>query len=95
MLPPGFDPQPTLTGDSLLLRPLAVNDFDNLHIAASNPAIWAGHPAKDRYLREVFEPYFQALLQSAATCTGPTEQRLHRFHLSEQRLLGWPDQLPT
>lgn len=67
MLPPGFDAQPTLTGAALTLRPLAAADLDNLHTAANHPDIWAGHPAKDRYKREVFESYFQALLNSAAT----------------------------
>lgn len=64
---PKFDPQPGLTDGMLTLRPLWAADRDDLHSAASDPAIWAGHPAKDRHLRTVFDPYFDALLASAST----------------------------
>lgn len=60
----GFDPQPILTSDALQLRPLMSADFDSLYSAASDPKIWAGHPAKDRYKRDVFARYFQFLLES-------------------------------
>ncbi|WP_315809740.1 GNAT family N-acetyltransferase [Pseudomonas sp. C9-3] len=59
-----FDDQPTLLGDSLQLRPLRGEDFDALYDAANSPETWAGHPAKDRYRREVFEPYFQFLVNA-------------------------------
>lgn len=59
-----FDDQPTLLGDSLQLRPLRSEDFDALYGAANSPETWAGHPAKDRYRREVFEPYFQFLVNA-------------------------------
>lgn len=64
---PDFDPQPTLTDAILTLRPLQADDRDNLHQAASDPAIWAGHPAKERHLRAVFDPYFDVLLASVST----------------------------
>jgi len=67
MVEAAFDAQPTLTGDALLLRPLAAQDFDGLYAAASDPGIWAGHPVTDRYKRPVFQGYFQALLDSGAT----------------------------
>lgn len=35
--------------------------------AASDPLIWAGHPATERYLPEVFGPYFAQLLASRGT----------------------------
>ena len=57
-----FNAQPTLVGDSLLLRPLIENDFEGLYEAANDPEIWAGHPVKDRYKREVFESYFRFLI---------------------------------
>lgn len=57
-----FDCQPTLSGPTLRLEPLAGNDSEGLFQAASDPLIWAGHPATDRYKREVFESYFAALL---------------------------------
>ncbi|MFK7838279.1 MAG: GNAT family N-acetyltransferase [Sulfitobacter sp.] len=64
---PDFDPQPTLENDHLTLRPLAPNDLDPLHHVASDPAIWAGHPARNRHERAVFEPYFNMLLATQAT----------------------------
>ncbi len=63
----GFDFQPELAGETLALRPLAAGDFDGLYAAASDPAVWAGHPVKDRHRREVFEPYFAFLLASGGT----------------------------
>ncbi|WP_152223762.1 GNAT family N-acetyltransferase [Pseudomonas sp. SCB32] len=59
-----FDDQPTLIGEILQLRPLRADDLDALHAAASDPRTWAGHPATERYRREVFEPYFQFLVQA-------------------------------
>ncbi|MEP9372322.1 GNAT family N-acetyltransferase [Mesorhizobium sp. KR1-2] len=64
---PDFDFQPELVGDTLRLRPLKHDDFAGLYSAASHPQIWAGHPAKDRHKKEVFEPYFLFLLESGTT----------------------------
>ncbi|MEO1138276.1 MAG: GNAT family N-acetyltransferase [Pseudomonadota bacterium] len=62
-----FDDQPVLEGDTLLLRPLVSGDLQPLFDAASDPVIWAGHPARDRYKRAVFEPYFHTLLDLGGT----------------------------
>ena len=62
-----FDPQPMLVGKSLLLRPLYFNDLPGLYEAASDPETWAGHPVKDRFKREIFEPYFHFLFDSGTT----------------------------
>lgn len=59
-----FDDQPTLLGATLHLRPLHTDDFEALYAAANSPETWAGHPAKDRYRREVFEPYFRFLAKA-------------------------------
>jgi RimJ/RimL family protein N-acetyltransferase len=58
--------QPELNGPMLYLRPLHAGDFEQQYAAASDPAIWAGHPVKDRYKLEVFRGYFDAQLASAA-----------------------------
>jgi RimJ/RimL family protein N-acetyltransferase len=63
---PNFNPQPKLSDGHLTLRPLQAEDRDNLHQAASDPVIWEGHPAKDRHLRAVFDPYFDVLLASTS-----------------------------
>jgi RimJ/RimL family protein N-acetyltransferase len=62
-----FDPQPQLSSATLELRPLRQDDLEGLYLAASAPEVWVGHPSKDRYRRETFEPYAQALLDSGTT----------------------------
>lgn len=62
-----FNFQPVLRDETLLLRPLQADDRDALTKAASDPLIWAGHPAKTRHRPEVFAPYFDLLLKSEAT----------------------------
>jgi len=59
-----FDLQPTLTGDLLQLRPLLLDDFDELYRAASDPLIWAQHPEPTRHEREVFQRYFDSAIES-------------------------------
>lgn len=62
-----FNFQPVLRDETLHLRPLQADDRDALTKAASDPLIWAGHPAKTRHRPEVFAPYFDLLLKSEAT----------------------------
>jgi RimJ/RimL family protein N-acetyltransferase len=59
-----FDLQPTLVGERICLRPLALDDFDPLFAAASDPLIWVQHPESDRYKREIFQTYFDGAMQS-------------------------------
>lgn len=66
VFPSDFDPQPSLTGPGLVLHPLREADRDPLTVAAADPLIWAGHPARDRHDRAVFDPYFSMLLSSGA-----------------------------
>lgn len=56
--------QPTLTGPTTRVRPLAKTDWEGLFAAASDPAIWAQHPATNRYQEEIFRDYFNAALAS-------------------------------
>jgi hypothetical protein len=64
---PAFDLAPELTGETLHLRPLRQDDFEALHAAASDPATWAGHPARNRHERDVFRGYFDFLLAGGGT----------------------------
>ncbi len=64
--PAGFDPQPTLRESGLTLSPLSEDDRTGLTKAASDPLIWRGHPARNRYETEVFAPYFDMLLTSGS-----------------------------
>jgi RimJ/RimL family protein N-acetyltransferase len=56
-----------LQGPTLTLTPLQEADRAGLRAAASDPQIWAGHPAKTRHLPEVFVPYFDTLLSAGGT----------------------------
>lgn len=67
MIGRGFDAQPNLSSSLLALRPLKQDDLEGLYAAAAHPEIWAGHPAKDRYKRDVFEKYFAFLLSTQST----------------------------
>lgn len=64
--PSDFNPQPSLQGSDINLSPLREEDRDRLAEAASDPEIWAGHPAQNRYSRVVFDPYFNLLLSSGS-----------------------------
>jgi RimJ/RimL family protein N-acetyltransferase len=58
--------QPTLQGETVLVRPLVQDDFELLFQAASDPLIWEQHSARDRYQRGPFEKFFK----SALDCGG-------------------------
>ena len=59
-----FDIQPVLSGVCVTLRPLLARDCDALYAVASDPEIWAMHPFRDRYKREVFEGFFADAMAS-------------------------------
>ena len=58
------DLQPTLVGDSLLLRPLTEDDWEGMYAVASDPLLWEVHPAWDRYKEPVFREYFAGAMAS-------------------------------
>lgn len=62
-----FNTQPELIGKEIKLRPMVAADFEPLFAAASDPETWAGHPAKTRYQRDVFQGYFDMLLELGGT----------------------------
>jgi RimJ/RimL family protein N-acetyltransferase len=64
-----FALQPTLRGERIELRPLALDDFDALHAAASDPLIWEQHPEPDRHKRDVFQRYFDGGMASRGALT--------------------------
>ena len=61
-----FELQPTLTGDRVLIRPIEASDWNAMFAAASDPAIWAQHPASDRYTESAFREYFDGALASGS-----------------------------
>lgn len=64
-----FDAQPVLDCERFHLEPLQRGSFENLYAAAADPAIWAGHPSRDRYKRSVFSRYFEFLLETRRALT--------------------------
>ena len=94
----GFELQPHLSGDLLELRPLRPEDWDALFAAASDPLIWAQHPASDRYKEEVFREFFREALASGgafAIIDRQTERiigssRYFGFDAAEKKIeIGW------
>ncbi len=61
-MPPDF--QPTLIGDTIIIRPLRPDDWAPMFAAASDPAIWELHPARKRYTEPVFRQFFDVGLAS-------------------------------
>jgi RimJ/RimL family protein N-acetyltransferase len=59
----GFDPQPTLAGELLLVRPLQADDFGALYRVASDQLLWEQHP-DERWRENVFRAYFDEQLAS-------------------------------
>lgn len=59
-----LNPIRTLENDIIRLEPLRESDFERLYDVASDPEIWAGHPSRDRYKREVFIRFFQGAIES-------------------------------
>jgi len=59
-----FDLQPNLKGELIELRPLTLDDWDDLFAVASDPLIWEQHPEDNRYKEDVFKVFFGEALES-------------------------------
>jgi RimJ/RimL family protein N-acetyltransferase len=57
-----LDRQPLLEDEHVRLRPLKAEDWDALFAVASDPLIWAQHPAHDRWQESVFRAFFDDAL---------------------------------
>ena len=75
-----FDPQPTLRGRLLELRPLLADDFKDLYAVASDPLVWEQHPDRDRYKEEVFRQFFRDALASGGALVA--------IDLADGRVIG-------
>ena len=67
------DWQPRLQGRLLRLRPVTAEDWGPLLAAASDPEIWALHPASDRWQEAVFRAYFEDGLKSGGALVAVDE----------------------
>jgi len=59
-----FDPQPTLHGSLVDLRPLRAEDFPALYGVARDPKVWEQHPSPDRYTYRVYSEFFKEAMAS-------------------------------
>lgn len=88
-LPDGFNPAPDLIGPTLSLSALRGRDIAPLCAAASDPQIWAGHPARNRHDSEVFVPYAERLLAAGGTLVARAGGRV----VGMSRFYAAPDQM--
>ena len=56
--------QSTLSDGIVTMRPMIAEDRDPLFVMASDPELWALHPAHDRWQRPVFDAFFDEGLAS-------------------------------
>ncbi len=93
-----FDFQPTLRGEHLELWPLRPEDYLDLFAAASDPLIWAQHPSRDRYKKEVFRDFFRDAIASGGALIardardGRTigSSRFHGYNEERSEIeIGW------
>ena len=62
MTEPDF--QPTLTGPTVIVRPVTSGDWPDMFAAGSDPAIWEVHPSPDRYTEPAFRKFFDGAVDS-------------------------------
>jgi RimJ/RimL family protein N-acetyltransferase len=58
------DFQPTLTGPSVIVRPVLAGDWAELFAAGSDPEIWKVHPVRDRHTEAGFRKFFDSAVDS-------------------------------
>jgi RimJ/RimL family protein N-acetyltransferase len=58
------DFQPTLTGPTVIVRPVTAADWPELYAAGSDPEIWKVHPRSNRYTEPEFRTYFDSAVTS-------------------------------
>lgn len=61
--------QPRLADGLVTLAPLVAEDWPALYAVASDPLIWAEHPAHDRWREPVFRQFFADALASGGALT--------------------------
>ncbi len=59
-----LDIQAILETENILLLPLLESDFEELYAVASDPNVWAQHPNKNRWQRDIFKVYFEGAILS-------------------------------
>jgi hypothetical protein len=65
-----LDFQPTLTGPTVIVRPISDDDWSELFAAGSDPEIWKVHPIPDRYTEPAFSKYFDSAPPKWPLCSS-------------------------
>lgn len=93
-----WNPQPTLVGEQLTLRPLVEADFEELYAVASDPLVWAQHPAWNRYERPVFRSFVDDALAGGSAFVAIEHRtggiigssRYHAYNADSREVeIGW------
>jgi RimJ/RimL family protein N-acetyltransferase len=93
-----FELQPILKSETLELRPLRADDFEQLYAVASDPLIWEQHPNSDRYQPDVFRKFFADALESGGALIAIDRKsdrvigssRFHCYDLTRSEVeIGW------
>src|SRR5262249_27395749 len=61
---PKPDFQPTLTGPTTIVRPIAADDWSELYAIGSDPEVWRLHPVSARYTEPGFRKFFDGGVNS-------------------------------
>lgn len=90
--------QPTLVGETVIIRPLRIEDWRETFTAASDPLIWELHPLRNRYTEPVFREYFDGAIASKSAfafverATGSIigSSRFHGYDPERREIeIGW------
>lgn len=94
-----MDLQPVLEGERLIVRPLRPEDWGALYAVASDKAIWALHPAHDRWQEPVFRAFFDEALASGGAfaiverdsgeIVGSSRYDLSQVDAPDEIEIGW------
>ena len=86
-----FDPQRTLVGTLVTLRPLTPADHDALFAVAADPLIWDQHPDKTRCEPSGFDAFFrEALASETGSRRVIGSSRFHGYDPAADEVeIGW------
>ena len=90
--------QPSLENNLIHIRPLSLDDYEQLFQTASDPEIWVQHSTSDRWLPDGFKKFFDESIQSKGALViidkwSNTIIGSSRFHIEEDIAdaveIGW------
>jgi RimJ/RimL family protein N-acetyltransferase len=82
-----IDLQPHLVGELTDISPTRASDWEELYAVASDPVIWAIHPARNRHEEKEFREYFDTGMASGGALT--IRDRTTGKMIGASRYHGW------